>query len=364
MLGYRNTTIASFAIAIGTVTFALPTPTMAQTAAEKLFASFSKISLEERTAKLAAGAKKGGKLNMIQTIRGKLGNSHLAIFRKRYPFIKFSTFELGTMDASSRLVSEEAAGRHLTDAVQITLPDLPQILDKKLAAVNPSPAVKRILPIYRSLLLDPQHRWIPWQIEEHGISYNPKLMKHADAPKSYEALCNPKYKGISSYEPSETKFVIGLYYINDKDMAKTKKLIECIGKNDPIIQRGHTVRLQLMMAGDHSLMGDNFLYKGTLKNKKNPKKAPFKVVYEAPVMIFGGVIVINPNTPNPHAAALFADWTLSNESQAFFKKEFRGPVALSHPYFPDDAQLVSGGVTDAKIVNELLDHWVKSIGKR
>jgi hypothetical protein len=29
------------------------------------------------------------------------------------------------------------------------------------------------------------------------------------------------------------------------------RLLECIGRNDPIVQRGHTQRMELMLAGDH-----------------------------------------------------------------------------------------------------------------
>ena len=342
-----------------------PAPAFAAglTPAEQLYADLAKLSPEARFAKLEAGARKGGVLNMIQTIRGKLGNDHMNIFRKRYPYLKFSTFEMGTMDASTRLLSEETAGRHLTDAVQVTFPDLPFLLEKDLLARYPTPATKKILKQYEPLL-DAQNRWLPWQTEEHGIGYNPTMVKAADAPKSYDDLCDPKHRSQASYEPTETKFVVGLYYAYNQDMARVKKLIDCIGKNDPIVMRGHTVRLELMLAGDHAIQGDNFLYRGTLSNQKNPRKAPFKAVYEAPVMIYGGIVGINKNTPNPEAVALFADWTLSEESQDFFAKEYRGPVALPHPYIPDNAQLVVTGLLDSSVGNDLLDHWVKAVTKR
>jgi ABC-type Fe3+ transport system substrate-binding protein len=56
-------------------------------------------------------------------------------------------------------------------------------------------------------------------------------------------------------------------------------------------------------------------------------------------MGWGSGIIINKNAPHPYAAALFADWTLSEESQKYAAKEFRGPVAYKHPYMPDGVKL-------------------------
>src|SRR5258707_15505442 len=96
--------------------------------------------------------------------------------------------------------------------------------------------------------------------------------------------------------------------------AETHRLLECIGRNDPIIQRGHSQRIELMLAGDHMLQGDNYLYYGIAVQKKNPN-APYAIVYSAPAVGFAGVAAVNTNTVRPYAAGLWADWSRTQDSQ-------------------------------------------------
>src|SRR5262249_59100081 len=119
------------------------------------------------------------------------------------------------------------------------------------------------------------------------------------------------FKGSVSYDPAENRFLSGLNAMLGEE--KTRALIECIGQNDPIIQRGHTQRMELMLAGDHMLQGDNYLYHGVFMQRKNPR-APYAIVYDVPILATNDVAVINPAPPNPSSPALFADWTLSHRS--------------------------------------------------
>src|SRR5690606_10324206 len=120
-----------------------------------------------------------------------------------------------------------------------------------------------------------------------------------DPPKEYEDLCDPKYKGTISFEPLEIVFLVGMYNIFNDDLDRVDKWLECIGKNEPIIQRGHTQRLMLMISGDHAITPDQYLYRGTLEKRKNPA-VPFGADYDTPVTVSGVTSVINENTPNPY----------------------------------------------------------------
>src|ERR1019366_3383311 len=98
--------------------------------------------------------------------------------------------------------------------------------------------------------------------------------------------------------PSDIDFLAGLYAMLGE--AKTEALLKCIGANDPIVQRGHSQRLELMLAGDHMVQGDNYLYHGLELQRKNPS-VPYAMVFSAPILGFGGVAGINKNTPHPYA---------------------------------------------------------------
>jgi iron(III) transport system substrate-binding protein len=255
-------------------------------------------------------------------MRGNLSVDHIALFKKRFPFLTVELEgDIGSQDAAERLYAEETAGRHLTDVINIALPDITTLVAKNMVARNPTPAVAALLPPYRGFI-DPESRWAPWYWSEHGISYNSRLVPKDKIPTQWTDLCNPFFKGSVSFDPAEDRYLSGLYAMLGE--AETDRLLQCIGANDPIIQRGHTQRIELMLAGDHMVQGDNYLYHGIGVQRKNPS-APYAIVYSAGAMGFAGVAAINKNARHPHAAALWTDWTLTEESQKFVATLLRGP---------------------------------------
>jgi len=328
--------------------------------AEQLFTELSKLSPEQRTKRLEEGARKEGKLNFIHTFRGKLARDHVKLFEKHYSFVKVDMTDVGSQDAAERLIAEETAGRHLTDVLSLAVPDLPVILKQDLLANYPTPATRRIPKKFQGFI-DKENRWLPYYWSEHGISYNTNLIPAAKAPKDWQDLCKPEYKGQISFDPPETRFMVGLYTLMGEE--KFKAWAKCIGENRPITQRGHTQRMNLMLAVDHAIQGDNFLYVGAEAKKKDPK-TPYAIVYSAPILGYAGAMVINKNSPHPYAAALFSDWTLSDESQKYIAGEFRGPLVGKHPYLPDDANIVTFGYVSEEIVDRLHDYWNQYVLKK
>ena len=330
-------------------------------AAERLYADLAKLPPAEREAKLIEGAKKEGEIYLIDTVRGRDGREYVKLFANRFPYLQVKASESGSQEAAERIVTEEAVGRHLTDAAMLAVPDMGEIVRKDLAARFPTPETKRILPRYGKTL-DDQNRWVPFYTLNHGITYNPTVIPPDKAPRSWMDLCNPQYKGEMSFDPVETRFLVGLHEILGGEQ-KVKEWLECIGKNGPIVMRGHTARAMLMLAGDHGIGADQYLYMGSRRNLENPKKAPFKVVYEAPIMTWAGGIVINRNTPRAHASGLLGDWALSDESQKYQAGLWRGPLTLPHPFLPEQVTSIVLGWVEKDLVDRLHGYWDMHMSK-
>ena len=328
-------------------------------AVEQLYADLAKLPAAERQKRIEDGARKEGVLNLIHTIRGTLGRNHIALFEKRYAFVRVQNTGIGSQDAAEQLVAEETAGRHLTDVISVAIPDLTDVLKRGLAARYPTPAAAAILPQYAAFK-DPENRLTAWYWSEHGISYNSNLVPADQAPKGWKDLCNPFFKGSVSFDPAEARYLAGLYAILGE--KGTEDLLKCIGENKPIIQRGHTQRMELMLAGDHMVQGDNYLYAG-LEIKRKNAKAPYEIVFGAPIIAFGGAAVINRNAPHPYAAALFTDWALSEESQKYIAGVLRGPTAIKHPYLPDDVKLAISEDLPSEVMDRLFGYWSKYVAK-
>jgi iron(III) transport system substrate-binding protein len=329
---------------------------------EKIYAELAALPKAERARRIEEGARQEGKLVLVHTLRGPLGAGHVDLFHRRYPFLALDVAgEIGSQDAAERLLAEETAGRHLTDEIVTAVMDLNELIRRNLVARYPTPAVEAILPQYRAFI-DRQSRWIPWFWSEHGISYNTSLVPKDKAPRRWSDLCNPFFRGSVSFDPAENRFLSGLNSMLGEE--GTRALLECIGKNAPIVQRGHTQRMELMLAGDHMVQGDNYLYHGVAMQRKNPA-APYAIVYSAPILATNDVAAINRNAPDPYAAALFADWTLSAESQSYLAKELRGPVALRHPFLPESVELVDNIDPPQDVMDRLLGYWYRYVeGKK
>jgi iron(III) transport system substrate-binding protein len=325
---------------------------------EKLYAELAALPKAERAARVEQGARQEGKLVLVHTLRGELGAGHVDLFHRRYPFLKLDVAgEIGSQDAAERLLAEETVGRHLTDEIVTAVMDLNELIRRNMVARYPTPAVEAILPQYRPFI-DRENKWIPWFWSEHGISYNTSLVPKDKAPRRWADLCNPFFRGSVSFDPAENRFLSGLNSMLGEEA--TRQLLECIGRNDPIIQRGHSQRMELMLAGDHMVQGDNYLYQGVAMQRKNPA-APLGIVYSAPILATNDVAGINRNAPNPYAAALFADWTLSAESQNYLAKELRGPVALKHPYLPDNVELIDNIDPPQAVMERLTGYWFRYV---
>ncbi len=328
---------------------------------DRAYADLARLPAAERGKRIEDGARAEGKLVIIHTMRGNLSVDHLGMFRKRYPFLKIELEgDIGSQDAAERLYTEETAGRHLTDVINVALPDLTVLRNKDMLARFSSPAVATILPPYQGFI-DPQGRWTPWYWSEHGISYNSSLVPKDKVPTGWNDLCNPFFKGSVSFDPAEDRYLAGLYAMFGESGAE--RLLKCIGENEPIIQRGHAQRMELMLAGDHMLQGDNYLYQGVFIQRKNPS-APYAIAYSAPAFGFAGVAAINRNAQHPYAAALWADWSLTPESQKYVAQLLRGPVALKHPFFPDSMKIVTYVDAPPDVMERLMGSWNKYVAKR
>lgn len=354
--------VAGFAFAAG-FTPAAPVLAQAQTAAEKLYAELHKLPVAEKKKKILEGATKEGQFDFIMTMSGRNGREVTQAFEKEFgTYLKVNESQMGSQDGGARLVAEESIGRHLTDLVLLAVPDMTQLLQKGIPASYHSSNLDKVLPQYKGLV-DPDGRWTPLLWSDHGIVYNSNVLSAQDAPKGWMDACNPALKGKASYDPAENRLLSGIWNMYNKDWGELEKWVKCMGENDPIIQRGHTLRMNLMLAGDHAASFDQYFHEGATAWKKNPK-VPFKAVLDAPIMAYATGTTINKNTPRPYAAALFSDFVLTEAPQKYIVGINRGAVTLPHQFIPASANLVIYGYDDPASEARFQDLWSKYVGRK
>lgn len=359
-----RTLAASVAVVLLSGVATLPHPAAAAdlTAAEKLYADLAKLPAGERAKKLLEGAKKEGKVDLLSANYGTEWRPREIVWEKLHPEVKLAVSGVSSSGVAERFIAEQTAGKQLTDVIELSSADVDQVIKKDLTARYPTPMTDKILPKYRGFLkLFPDDKWMPTSMTEHGLVYNYKELSEAERPKDWFDLCNPAFKGKASYEALESRLLIGWYTMLGED--KAKELIKCIGANSPILQQGHSERAALMQAGDHPVSGDILIYTIERTAHQQPEKSRIRVAYSAPLMAdaFGGSI--NKSTPHPYAAALYTDFLLGDENQGYLQQRFRGPLAVKHPFMPDNAQIVTFGPVDKAVLDRLLGYWQEFVTK-
>jgi ABC-type Fe3+ transport system substrate-binding protein len=342
----------------------LANPSYPLSSVEQLYADLAKLDPKARQEKLLEGAKKEPHLDMIQTIRGREGKGLTDGFRKAFPMLNVKDTDMGSQQAMERLVAEERSGRHITDVSTADTSEQAEPLDRGYIARFPSPSHKRILPQFKTFT-DPYDRGILTMWSEQGMSYNPRTLKAlgVEPPKQWFDLCKKEYAGEVSFDLIRARFLVFLH-----EMMGEEKMIQwmkCIGENKPVLMDGQTVRLELMLGGDHAIQGVNYLYAGMLRVKEKGKdRVPFEPIYSAPLLGAGSSCVINRMAANPYSAALYCDYRLTDESQELLKQMYRGPVVMQHPYIPDNVELIPVNPKKPEFINHLYDLWNENVRKK
>src|ERR1041385_3040534 len=172
------------------------------------------------------------------------------------------------------------------------------------------------------------HYVIPW-----ALGYNTKQIKKEDAPKTYEALANPKWKGGKLSMDTEGYMVLqGLMgaWGREKAIDYMKKLAAL----DPVMSRGNTERVALAGAGQYDLIlaSAHTIERETFKGAPlagippAPAGAAPEVLPRAPPVTEIDPQMVGSKAPHPNAARLFMDYILSKEGQTLLGDFQRIPV--------------------------------------
>ncbi len=141
------------------------------------------------------------------------------------------------------------------------------------------------------------------------IAYNHQLVKKEEAPKTYNDLLDPKWKGSLTIDLEPERALTA--WLLAWGEAKTREFVQKLLTNGTSVRRGHTLQAQLLCAGEFKIAVEIYP-DAILRMKKNG--CPATIVFANPTpAVVGGNYAIYVNTLHPNAAALFIDFALSAE---------------------------------------------------
>jgi iron(III) transport system substrate-binding protein len=276
---------------------------------EELFAGIGKLPAQERQRRLEEGAKKEGNLVVysnqgLETIR-----EYSNALQKKYPFVKVDASRLQGAKGLDRILLEHRVGKLPADVVSVDFDNIGELMKSGLHARYDSPEKKH----YPSQFWDKDGRWYTAEYTLVVIAYNTNLVKPADAPKGYQDLLNPKWKNDISIdnEPEQAVFA----WLMEWGEEKTAEYMKALMRNGAVARRGHTLQVQLLCSGETKVAVE--VYPPRVLQMKYEKKCPIAMVFPNPTPgSLGSHTGIAKSAKNPHAAALYIDFMLSEDGVA------------------------------------------------
>ena len=168
--------------------------------------------------------------------------------------------------------------------------------------------------------------WYSWNLLSMLIAYNTNMVKPSEAPRSYEDLLNPKWRGKISVDNSPDTWIFGMLkkWGFERTYKYQKQLIE---GQKALIRKGHTNQTNLLIAGAFPVSVELYAYK--LAQMK-AKGAPVEMVLPKEfVSTEASGVGISSRAPRPSAAMLFARFHVDPEGGQKILAQF-GRV-MAHP---------------------------------
>ncbi|HSC41573.1 MAG TPA: extracellular solute-binding protein, partial [Candidatus Binatia bacterium] len=269
--------------------------------------SLSTVSVWSQTddrAKLVEGAKKEGKLIWYTSTNVTESKPLLDDFEKQYPFIKGEIFRASGEKTLNRIITEARAGRSEFDIV--TISEVDALIEAKLLTPYRSPEAKSFIPDFK----DPNGYWTAIYINYASIGYNSKMLSEKEAPKQWEDLLEPKWKGKFAIDQEQYPWFGTLHKAWGRERAQ--KYMRALAKQDIQWRKGHTLIAQLMAAGEFPL---GVIYAHRVEEMKQ-RGAPVEWVNTVnPIVVTVNAAGLSAKPQHPNAAKLFYDFVLSKPAQ-------------------------------------------------
>jgi ABC-type Fe3+ transport system substrate-binding protein len=262
----------------------------------------------DRQAMLESGAKKEGEVYWTGSLSVEDTFQPAAEqFEKMYPGVKVKFVRADSSQIVQRLLAEKQARSIRTD---VLVADITVAMKKADLA---QPFVSPIMAEYPAQYIAKDKTWVSVRSTWQGIAWNTKLVSDAEAPKTWEALLDPKWKGKMVWGNSTGTGAPRLITHLRKIWGEQKALdyLEKLKGQDMRIGSG-SIRniLDQVVAGEHAIGVSMAMHHIALSQSKG---APINGASPEPSMARGGTLQVVKGAPHPHAAMLLVDYILSKD---------------------------------------------------
>ena len=191
----------------------------------------------KRRAQWIEGAKKEGALIWWGTTRPDQAKGVIAEFNKIYPFIKVNYWRGGTEELGSKLDIGFISGRTEADVVAGGNPENYPRWRKMGGLEKFTDIVPRIEKVHKGLYSRYGDSFVPGS-NVTAPQYNTKLVSASEAPKTWDDLLDPKWKGQTGMSTALRVFTVLATAEGGWGIEKTEDFIRKLKKQDIIWAKG------------------------------------------------------------------------------------------------------------------------------
>jgi len=268
---------------------------------------------------LIEGAKKEGKMVFYAGMTAEDSIQFINRFKEKYPFVDAQLVRISGNKMANRILSE-ARGKRYPDVVSVNGYVMEFLKSKGLLQKYLSPERKA----YAKGFKDPDGFYTSFYRTTNVIAYNTKLVSPNEAPKSYEDLLDPKWRGAKlGIVADDIIWFANMLKIMGREKGN-KYMLKLSGQR-PVLRQGHTLNTLLLAAGEFSITINVY---GHRVEKLKAKGAPIEWVRTKGIVTHINPIAVGANAPHPNAAKLFVNFALSEEAQIMMRGLRRIPARL------------------------------------
>lgn len=261
---------------------------------------------DSHTLKLIEGAKKEGALmwytsTSIEDVKGLFD-----LFNKKYPFIKTEFVNAGSARLFNRILNETRAGKVYFDLVAVRGLETQMLVKGSFLQPYMSPESSA----YPAGFKDPKGHWVDYFDAYNVIGFNTKQVPKDQAPKSWEDLLNPRWKGKIALDDGMYSWYGAMHLAWGRERAQN--YMKALAKQDIQLRGGQTLIAQLMAAGEFPI---GMVLAHRMERMKEQGAPVDWATTLDPITVSLHPIGVSTKAPHPNAAKLFIDFVLSKEGQ-------------------------------------------------
>lgn len=248
-------------------------------------------------AEIVKAAEKEGEVRWTSAFKDDEAAPFVQAFNREYPNIKAIHEREHGAESQERLVRELASGAVVNDVVQIHWDYINDLIAMDaLERVNW--ADWKVLP----QLVSEGNRMVTVASFPYSIGFNTNLVKKEEAPRTWEDLLDPKWKGKFAVDTRPSAFFC---LVSTWGPQKVLDYVKKLGQNNPIFVRGQTELASLMSAGQY-MMSATALLQGLVYVAQ--KGAPVAWNIPNPVPINFVDFSVLKKSRHPNAGKVFLAW--------------------------------------------------------